>query len=125
MKPTRKALNAPTLGGIPDTHRPKATECSEMGHPGWPQFCKAALGRTFAPGQGMQPGYWAQRASIESEARRLARSGEHSSWRSIERALLARDHFTRVSPYVFANAWTRSELDRLCLQARLYRKESA
>jgi hypothetical protein len=58
------------------------------------------------------------------EARKLARSGEYSSWRSVERALLSRTCLTQV-PYVFANAWTRSELDRLCRPAQLYRKESA
>jgi hypothetical protein len=72
----------------------------------------------------MRAGIAAQRARIESEARKLARSGEHSRWRSIERALAARTDFTEV-PYVFANAWTRAELDRLCRQAALQQKQSA
>jgi hypothetical protein len=72
----------------------------------------------------MEAGMQAERARIETEARKLARSGEYSSWRSVERALLARTCLTQV-PCVFANAWTRSELDRLCRQAQLYRKESA
>lgn len=61
----------------------------------------------------------AERAHIESAARKLARSGEHSGWRSIERVLSTRG-FSQT-PNVFANSWTRSELDRLCQQARLYR----
>jgi hypothetical protein len=68
----------------------------------------------------MRAGMTAQRARIESEARKLARSGQHTGWRSIERALLDQSGFTQV-PYVFANEWTRSELDRLCLEARLRR----
>ena len=58
----------------------------------------------------MKAGMLAQRARIEREARKLAHSGHHSGWRSIERALMSRS-LTQV-PYVFANAWTRSELDR-------------
>ena len=62
----------------------------------------------------MRAGTAAQRAHIESEARRLARSGKHSDWQSIETALLTQNRFNEV-PRVFANAWTRSELDRLAL----------
>jgi len=65
----------------------------------------------------------AQRARVETEARKLARSGEYAGWRSIERVLLAQS-FTQVS-YVFANLWTRSELDQLCQQAQLRRKKRA
>jgi len=61
----------------------------------------------------MQIGLVEERARIESEARRLARSGEHTCWQSIQVALLAQKRFTQI-PYVFANDWTRSELDRLC-----------
>jgi hypothetical protein len=68
----------------------------------------------------MRPGVAEERARIESEARQLARSGEHSGWPSIKRALLQRA-FTQV-PYIFANAWTCSELDRLCQEAKLRRK---
>jgi hypothetical protein len=72
----------------------------------------------------MRAGMPAQRARIETEARKLAHSGEHSGWRSSERALITRSEFSQV-PYVFRNDWTRSELDRLCLQARHLRKERA
>jgi hypothetical protein len=73
--------------------------------------------------ENMRAGIAAERARIESEARRLARSGQHTGWRSIERVLLA-GPFTRV-PFVFANAWTRYELDRLCQKAQLRGKERA
>src|ERR1700738_3419425 len=59
-----------------------------------------------------------ERARIESEARRLARSGEHDRWWSIKVALLAQQRFTQVHR-VFKNPWTCSELDRLCQQAKL------
>jgi len=55
-----------------------------------------------------------QMAQIETEARRLARSGKHRSFRSIQAALLARG-LPKV-PKVFANRWTCTELDRLCEQ---------
>ena len=55
-----------------------------------------------------------QVAQIETEARRLARSGKHHSFRSIQAALLARG-LPKV-PKVFANRWTCTELDRLCEQ---------
>lgn len=54
-------------------------------------------------------------AYIETEARRLARSGSHYGWRSIESALLDRN-LTGVRK-VFANRWTQFELDRLCAKA--------
>ena len=72
----------------------------------------------------MRPGHWAERGRIETEAPKLAHSGQHSGWRSIERALMKLGRFCQVS-YVFHNAWTRSELNRLCIQARLQRKERA
>jgi hypothetical protein len=53
-------------------------------------------------------------AQIETEARKLARSGNHRSFRSIQAALLARG-LPKV-PKVFANRWTCTELDRLCEQ---------
>ena len=56
-----------------------------------------------------------QVAQIETEARRLARSGEYRGFRSIQAALLARG-LPKV-PKVFANRWTCTELDRLCEQA--------
>jgi hypothetical protein len=99
--------------------------CLKTVQPSWPQFCTLTRQgpRTAKVGQPVKAGMLAQRARIESEARKLAHSGDHSGWRSIERALLSRS-LTQV-PYVFANAWTRSELDRLCRQARLLRKDRA
>jgi hypothetical protein len=72
----------------------------------------------------MPAGLGEERARIESEARRLARSGEHSGWWSIKTALLAQCRFTQV-PSVFNNLWTCSELDRLCHEAQLRHKERA
>ena len=66
----------------------------------------------------MLAGLGEERARIESEARRLARSGEHSGSWPIQAALLAQGRFTQI-PYVFNNLWTCSELDRLCQQAKL------
>jgi hypothetical protein len=54
-------------------------------------------------------------ACIETEARKLARSGQHRGSHSIEMALLARGY--RDAPKIFANRWTQYELDRLCEQA--------
>jgi hypothetical protein len=65
----------------------------------------------------MPAGVGEERAHIESEARRLARSGEHSGSSSIQAALLVQGRFTQI-PYVFGNLWTCSELDRLCQQAK-------
>ena len=55
-------------------------------------------------------------ARIETEARKLARSGQYQSFISIELALLARGY--RDAAKVFANPWTQHELDRICEQAR-------
>ena len=63
----------------------------------------------------MKVGKLDRRARIESEARRLARSGEYRSFRSIYLALVARGF--EEAAKVFANRWTCSELDRLCEQA--------
>jgi hypothetical protein len=63
----------------------------------------------------MKAGKLDQRARIESEARRLARSGEYCSFRSIHLTLVARGF--EEAAKVFANRWTSSELDRLCEQA--------
>jgi len=54
-------------------------------------------------------------ARIETEARRLARSGRFLSSRSIEQALLA-GGFPEAHE-IFRNLWTHSELNRLCEQA--------
>ena len=52
---------------------------------------------------------------VETEARRLARSGRYPNARRIERALLEQ----RVPGVekVFKNRWTQIELDRICEQA--------
>jgi hypothetical protein len=63
-----------------------------------------------------------QLSEIETEARRLARSGQYQGFGSIQMALMARG-FTKVSK-VFANRWTCSELDRLCERA-LHKSEHA
>jgi hypothetical protein len=70
----------------------------------------------------MRAGIAAERARVESEARRLANSGDYTGWHSIERALLDQNYFAQV-PYVLGNEWTQSELDRLCRLARLRRKQ--
>jgi hypothetical protein len=70
----------------------------------------------------MPAGAREERARIESEARNLARSGEHSGWWSIQLALLAQRRFTQL-PYIFGNLWTCSELDRLCQEAKARREE--
>jgi hypothetical protein len=54
-------------------------------------------------------------ANVETEARKLARSGEHRGFASIQAALLERG-FTEAA-VVFRNRWTRAKLDRLCDQA--------
>ena len=66
----------------------------------------------------MRPRQSTERARIETEARKLAHSGRHGGWRSIERALMSQGGFSELA-YVFANKWTRFELDRLCLQAQI------
>jgi hypothetical protein len=55
-------------------------------------------------------------ARIETEARTLARSANHSSFSSIEMLLIARGY--SEAHKVFANRWTLCELDRLCQQAQ-------
>jgi hypothetical protein len=70
----------------------------------------------------MRAGVKEERARIESEARKLARSGEHNGWWSIQAALLTQGRFTQIS-YVFGNLWTCLELDRLCQKAQLQNKE--
>jgi len=51
-------------------------------------------------------------ARIETEARTLARSGKFHSATAIEMALLAAGYVEAQK--IFANRWTRSEIDRLC-----------
>jgi hypothetical protein len=57
-----------------------------------------------------------QRALIETKALKLAWSGEHQSFASIK-AVLQRQGYEGVDR-LFANRWTRSELDRICEKAR-------
>jgi hypothetical protein len=55
-------------------------------------------------------------AQIETEARKMARSGQYRGSGSIQMALLAKG-FSETSK-LFTNRWTCSELDRLCEQAQ-------
>jgi hypothetical protein len=55
-------------------------------------------------------------AQIETEARVLAWSGHYEGAEAIEMALLAKGYKEAVE--LFANRWTKSELDRLCDEAR-------
>jgi hypothetical protein len=63
----------------------------------------------------MRAGLQERRARIETEARKLARSGDHYNNSSIQLALLNRGF--RESYKVFENPWTCCELDRICAQA--------
>jgi hypothetical protein len=69
----------------------------------------------------MKQGTRERSAQIETEARVLARSGKYLSSRSIQRVLLTQGFWEAHK--VFANRWTRSELDRLCEQARRHAGE--
>jgi hypothetical protein len=71
----------------------------------------------------MKPVVQDRRAYIVTEARRLARSGEHFSSKSILAVFLGSGF--REANRVFANRWTRSELDRICEQALVNRKSAA
>jgi len=64
----------------------------------------------------MKPDTRERLARIETAARTLARSGKHPGFSSIKNLLLT--HGYPEADKVFANRWTRSELDRLCQQAR-------
>jgi hypothetical protein len=57
-------------------------------------------------------GFVEQVARIETEARKLAWSGQYRSSSSIEIALISQGY--RKAPQVFASLWTQCELDRLC-----------
>ena len=63
----------------------------------------------------MARGFHERLAHIETEARKLARTGQHRSYRSIEMALLGEGY--REALKVFANRWTQCELDRICQQS--------
>jgi hypothetical protein len=67
----------------------------------------------------MKPDMRERLARIETEARTLARSGNHPGFSSIKHLLLTRGY--PEADKVFANRWTQSELDRLCQQARYTR----
>ncbi len=69
----------------------------------------------------MQRGIRERLARIETEARTLARSGEFGSSRSVEVALVAKGY--QEAHKIFANRWTRSEIDRLCELAN-YRRQA-
>jgi hypothetical protein len=62
-------------------------------------------------------------AHIETKARTLARSGKYFSHEAIGLALVARG--LAETPRLFRNAWTCSELDRLCQQARQIERRGA
>jgi hypothetical protein len=64
----------------------------------------------------MKPGRLDRFAQIETEARKLARSGDYHGFASIQVALLERG-FAEAA-WVSRNRWTCFELDRLCEQAR-------
>jgi hypothetical protein len=64
----------------------------------------------------MKPDTRERLARIETEARNLARSGNHHSFSSIKMQLLTRGY--PEANKVFANRWTQYELDRLCRQAQ-------
>ena len=55
-------------------------------------------------------------AKAETEARKLAWSGEYRSSKMIETALLNLGFLE--APKIFANRWTHSELDRICDQTQ-------
>jgi hypothetical protein len=57
-----------------------------------------------------------QRAEIETEARRMARSGTYLEFGSILLRLKERGY--AEADRVFQNPWTRAEIDRLCHLAR-------
>lgn len=55
-------------------------------------------------------------AQIETEARRLARTGTHVDHRTIKRAFL--DTGYMEAERLFRNRWIMQEIDRICLNAR-------
>ena len=71
---------------------------------------------TDSAGSTVKPSMVAKRAPIETEARKLAQTGAHRGWQTIQAALVAQGF--EEAPKVIANLWTRSELDRLCERAQ-------
>jgi hypothetical protein len=57
-----------------------------------------------------------RRAYLESEARSLARSGNHRNFRTIETLLIVGGY--PEARKLCANRWTQGELDRICQQAQ-------
>ena len=55
-------------------------------------------------------------AQIETEARRMARSGAYYGFREIEARLLERGYLEAAK--LFANPWTQQEIDRFCYLSR-------
>jgi hypothetical protein len=56
-------------------------------------------------------------AQIETEARRMARTGIYPGFREIAARLRVRGYVE--APKVFANPWTQHEIDRLCDMSRI------
>jgi hypothetical protein len=81
------------------------------------------LSRGRLGGPKMKLGTRDRLAHIETEARRLARSGEHRGFKSIEIVLLSRGY--REARRIFANRWTCSELERICEQSLANRNKTA
>jgi hypothetical protein len=54
-------------------------------------------------------------AEIETAARRLAWSGEFLTWRGVNNCLLELGYTDAAA--LFANPWTRSEIERICTTA--------
>lgn len=55
-------------------------------------------------------------AEIESEARRMARSGAYPGFRAIAHRLLEAGY--EETPKLFKNRWTQEEISRLCYASR-------
>jgi hypothetical protein len=51
-------------------------------------------------------------ARIETQARKLARTGEHPDWWSVENTIV--DAGYPEARRLFANRWTQVEISRLC-----------
>jgi hypothetical protein len=62
-------------------------------------------------------------AYMESEARALARTGDHKDFSSIEMLFIIRGY--QEAPKLFANLWTQQELNRICRQARSQRRSAS
>ena len=56
-------------------------------------------------------------AQIETEARRMAKTGIYLGYRAIASRLVDRGY--AEAPKLFRNRWTQQEIDRLCYASRL------